>query len=69
MARSYRNQFAPWQPDKQVFQVVPADLSTVNSLVIVTGSKPTRVSQGMVEAFATERANMTIWLMMHGGIQ
>lgn len=69
MPTSYRNQFIPWQQDKQVFQVLPVDLSTINSIVIVTGSKPTRVSQGMVEAFATERANMALWMVMHGGIQ
>lgn len=68
MPTSYRNQFLPWQQDKQVFQVLPVDLSTINSMVIATKSKPTRVSQGMVEAFATERANMTIWLMLHGGL-
>ena len=69
MVKQYRNQFAPWQPDRQVFQVIPVDLSTINNLVLATGSKPTRVSQGMVEAYATERVNMTLWLMMHGGIK
>jgi hypothetical protein len=69
MRTTYRNQFAPWQQKKQVFQVIPMDLSTINSMVIVTGSKPGRASQGMVEAYATERVNMALWLMMHGGIK
>lgn len=69
MARHYRNQFAPWQPDKQVFQVVPADLSCINSMVILTKSQPFKGAQSQAEAYATERVNNALWLMMNGGIQ
>jgi ABC-type glycerol-3-phosphate transport system permease component len=69
MPRFYRNQFAPWQPDKQVFQVLPSDLSTINSLVIVTHSTATKAAQSSVEAYATERVNMALWFMCNGGIK
>ena len=69
MARYYRNQFAPWQPDKQVFQVLPADLSTINSMVLVTHSTPTRAAQSQVETFSTERVNTLLWFLTNGGIK
>lgn len=67
MPRFYRNQFAPWQPGKQVFQVLPNDLSTINSMVIVTNSAPTKVAQALCENFAAERVNVMLWFLCNGG--
>jgi hypothetical protein len=69
MPRSYRNQFTPWQPDKQVFQVLPNDLSTINSMVIVTHSAPSKLAQCTVETYSAERANNALWFMCNGGIR
>lgn len=69
MPRFYRNQFAPWQPEKQVFQVLPSDLSTINSMVIVTHSVPSKAAQCNIEDYAKERANNALRFMCNGGIQ
>lgn len=60
MPRFYRNQFTPWQPSKQVFQVVPADLSTINSMVIVTERKPSTEAQSTLETGSAMIANLSI---------
>lgn len=68
MPRFYRNQFTPWQPDKQVFQVLPMDLSTINAMNNWRTDR-IRNSQASIEAYATERVNNLLWMVTNGGVR